>query len=41
MMDKNQMIDCVRSQLALDYNCSPDDFMGDGIFFAKRVYIWF
>jgi GNAT superfamily N-acetyltransferase len=37
MMDKNQMTDCVRGQLALDYNCSPDDFMKDGIFFTEAV----
>ena len=47
MIDKNQMIDCVRSQLALDYNCSPDDFMQDGILFTeaakkegRRSYPW-
>jgi len=37
MIDKNQMMDCVRSQLALDYNCSPDDFLEDGIFFTEAV----
>ena len=36
-MDKIQMMDCVRSQLALDYNCSPDDFMKDGIFFTEAI----
>jgi len=37
MIDKNQMMDCVRSQLALDYNCTPDDFMKDGILFTEAV----
>jgi len=37
MIDKEIMMNCVREQLAVDYNCSPDDFMKDGIFFTEAV----
>lgn len=37
MIDKQSMMDCVRNQLAIDYNCAPDDFLKDGIVFTKAV----
>ncbi len=30
MISKKYMMDCVYNQLAIDYNCSPDDFLKDG-----------
>lgn len=35
MIDKKIMMDRVRNQLAIDYNCSPDDFLKDGFIFTK------
>lgn len=29
------MMDCVYRQLAIDYNCSPDDFLKDGLIFTE------
>lgn len=35
MIDKKNMMDLVYSQLAIDYNCSPDDFGKDGLIFTE------
>lgn len=35
MMDKKTMLECVRYQLAIDYNCSPDDFQKEGFIFTE------
>lgn len=35
MINKKVMMDCVHNQLAIDYNCSPDDFMKDGFIFTE------
>ncbi|WAG76421.1 GNAT family N-acetyltransferase [Clostridium estertheticum] len=35
MINKKIMMDCVNNQLAIDYNCSPDDFLKDGLIFTK------
>ena len=35
MINKKNMLDCVCQQLAIDYNCSPDDFFKDGLIFTK------
>lgn len=35
MIDKKTMMDCVYNQLAIDYNCSPDDFFKDGLIFTE------
>ena len=35
MIDKKTMMDCVYNQLAIDYNCSPDDFLKDGLIFTE------
>jgi GNAT superfamily N-acetyltransferase len=35
MINKKYMMDCVYHQLAIDYNCSPDDFLKDGLIFTK------
>ena len=47
MYDKKAMIACVYAQLAIDYNCSPDDFLKDGLIFTearqnegRRPYPW-
>lgn len=39
MIDKTHMMDYVYNQLAIDYNCEPDDFLKDGLIFtnAKRI----
>lgn len=37
MMDKKYMMDCVYSQLAIDYNCSPDDFLKEGLIYATQA----
>lgn len=34
-MDKKKMMQEVFNQLSIDYNCSPDDFMKDGIIFTE------
>ena len=34
-MDKKYMMDCVYNQLALDYNCKPDDFLKDELVFTE------
>jgi hypothetical protein len=34
-MNKQTMMDCVYNQLAIDYNCSPDDFLKDGLIFTQ------
>lgn len=35
MINKKDMMDCVQNQLAIDYNCSPGDFLKDGFIFTK------
>ena len=35
MIDKKTMMDCVYNQLAIDYNCSPNDFLKDGFIFTE------
>lgn len=35
MINKKHMMDCVYQQLAIDYNCSPDDFLKDGLIFTE------
>ncbi|MFL0249989.1 GNAT family N-acetyltransferase [Clostridium neuense] len=35
MINKKIMMDCVYKQLAIDYNCSPDDFLKDGLIFTE------
>lgn len=35
MISKKYMMDCVYNQLAIDYNCSPDDFLKDGFIFTE------
>lgn len=35
MIDKSYMMDCVSNQLAIDYNCAPDDFHKDGLIFTE------
>lgn len=34
-MDKNNMMQLVYSQLAIDYNCSPQDFLREGLTFTE------
>ena len=34
-MDKKHMMDCVYKQLAIDYNCGPDDFLKGGLIFTE------
>lgn len=34
-MDKKQMMKKVYNQLAIDYNCSPQDFLEDGLIFTE------
>jgi GNAT superfamily N-acetyltransferase len=36
-MDQQFMLDCVYKQLAIDYNCSPDDFLKDGLIFTEAI----
>jgi predicted GNAT family acetyltransferase len=33
-MDRKVMMECVYNQLAIDYNCEPDDFLKDGLIFT-------
>ena len=35
MINKKLMMDCVYNQLAIDYNCSPDDFLKEGLIFTE------
>ncbi|MFC5452366.1 GNAT family N-acetyltransferase [Paenibacillus aestuarii] len=35
MINKKIMMESVYSQLAIDYNCSPDDFLKDGFIFTE------
>lgn len=35
MIKKKTMMDCVYNQLAVDYNCSPDDFLKEGLIFTE------
>jgi hypothetical protein len=35
MINKKIMMDRVYNQLAIDYNCSPDDFLKDGLIFTE------
>lgn len=35
MIDKKEMLRCVRDQLAIDYNCLPDDFLKYEIIFTE------
>ncbi len=35
MISKKYMMDCVYDQLAIDYNCAPDDFLKDGLIFTE------
>ncbi len=37
MITKQEMLDTVKKQLAVDYNCNTDDFNRDGIAFTKAV----
>ncbi len=42
-LNRNQMLEIVRGQLALDMNCDPQDFEKDGVVFAEadpRQGIW-
>jgi hypothetical protein len=34
MINKKSMVECVYNQLAIDYNCEPDDFLKDGLIFT-------
>lgn len=34
-MDNNQIMEIVKNQLAIDYNCSPDDFLKNDIIFTQ------
>ena len=47
MIDKKYMMNCVYNQLAIDYNCTPDDFLKEGLIFTeakqiegRRPYPW-
>lgn len=35
MINKKIMMECVYKQLAIDYNCSPDDFLKEGLIFTE------
>lgn len=35
MINKKNMMECVYQQLAIDYNCSPDDFLNEGLIFTE------
>ncbi len=35
MIDKRDMMDCVYKQLAIDYNCTPEDFQKDELIFTE------
>jgi hypothetical protein len=36
-MNNEYMMDHVYKQLAIDYNCSPDDFLNDGLIFTEAL----
>lgn len=36
-MDNNQIMEIVKKQLAIDYNCSPDDFLSNDIIFTQAI----
>ena len=36
-MNNTEMFQIVREQLAIDYNCMPDDFLKEGLLFTKAV----
>lgn len=47
MINMKIMMGCVYNQLAIDYNCSPDDFLKEGLIFTvakqnegRRPYPW-
>lgn len=47
MINKKYMMDWVYNQLAIDYNCSPSDFLKDGLIFTeakqnqgRRTFPW-
>lgn len=47
MFNKKTMMECVYNQLAIDYNCSPDDFLKEGLIFTeakpsegRRTFPW-
>lgn len=35
MIDKRYMIDCLYKQLAIDYNCNPEDFQTERVIFTE------
>ena len=35
MINKKLMMDCVYNQLSIDFNCSPDDFLKEGLIFTE------
>jgi len=35
VIDKRYMMDCVYNQLAIDYNCNPEDFQKDELIFTE------
>ncbi len=35
MISKKNMMECVYNQLAIDYNCAPEDFQKDGLIFSE------
>jgi Predicted acetyltransferase len=37
MINKKTMMECVYNQLAIDYNCAPDDFQKDGLIFTEAI----
>ncbi len=37
VLDKKEMLNIVRTQLAVDMNCDPNDFLVDGIVFRESV----
>lgn len=39
MINKKLMMDSVYNQLAIDYNCSPDDFLKEGLIFTEAKQI--
>lgn len=41
MINKKNMMDCVYSQLAVNYNCSPDDFLKDSLSLSPGATVVF
>lgn len=37
MITKQEMLETVKKQLAIDYNCNADDFDKDGVIITKAV----